>query len=182
LLEQRHVFIAAAVVRRGEEILLVRQQGQTDPVETWSLPGGVVESGELPTEALLREVREETGLILADVGRLLYVKTSVDPSSASRGTTFVFDLEIGDPPSDLRPADPDGHVREARFFEVADAIARLRRLPRRMMREPLIAHLLGDVQPGALWLYNHGAGDEVTLIGMVGVQRQMRLHELRGSL
>jgi ADP-ribose pyrophosphatase YjhB (NUDIX family) len=28
----------------------------------WNLPGGSVESGELPTEAVVREVKEETGL------------------------------------------------------------------------------------------------------------------------
>jgi 8-oxo-dGTP diphosphatase len=31
-------------------------------LDVWNLPGGSVESGELPTEAVIREVREETGL------------------------------------------------------------------------------------------------------------------------
>lgn len=29
--------------------------------DVWNLPGGGVENGELPTEAVIREVREETG-------------------------------------------------------------------------------------------------------------------------
>ena len=32
--------------------------------EGWSVPGGVCESLESPTEALIREVREELGLII----------------------------------------------------------------------------------------------------------------------
>lgn len=51
-----------AIVRneRGEILLIRRSDGGT-----WDLPGGAVEPGETPSEALLREVREETGL---DVG------------------------------------------------------------------------------------------------------------------
>jgi len=31
-------------------------------MDVWNLPGGGVESGELPTEAVVRETKEETGL------------------------------------------------------------------------------------------------------------------------
>ena len=48
-------------------------------IDAWNLPGGGVESGELPTEAVVREVREETGLEAA-VERLagVYGKTYKD--------------------------------------------------------------------------------------------------------
>jgi len=65
--------IVAALIRRGDEVLLVHQQGPDDSLLSWSLPGGVVEAGELLAEALIREVREETGLEVVDPGRLLYV-------------------------------------------------------------------------------------------------------------
>jgi 8-oxo-dGTP diphosphatase len=53
-----------AIVFRGREVLLIRRakpprQGQ------WSIPGGRVEWGETLIDAVQREVREETGCIIA---------------------------------------------------------------------------------------------------------------------
>ena len=45
------------VVFRGEELLLVREREGGG----WSLPGGWVDVGESPSEAVAREVREESG-------------------------------------------------------------------------------------------------------------------------
>jgi ADP-ribose pyrophosphatase YjhB (NUDIX family) len=46
-------------------------------MDAWNLPGGGIERGELPTEAVIREVKEETGLE-ADIERLLGVYGKVD--------------------------------------------------------------------------------------------------------
>jgi len=40
--------------------------------DAWNLPGGGIENGELPTEAVIREVKEETGLEV-EVKRLVGV-------------------------------------------------------------------------------------------------------------
>ena len=53
--------ISTAIVRRGTDVLMVLQRGPDDREPYWALPGGVVETGELANEALVREVREETG-------------------------------------------------------------------------------------------------------------------------
>lgn len=50
-----------AIIERGAHILLVRRANPPLAGE-WSIPGGLVETGETITGAVIREVREETGL------------------------------------------------------------------------------------------------------------------------
>ena len=68
--------IAQAVILRGDEVLLLLR---TSP-RAWELPGGAVEPGEAPEEAVVREVKEETGLEVR-IDRLLgrYRRTGFRP-------------------------------------------------------------------------------------------------------
>lgn len=59
----------SAVVRDGHGRLLLQQRTDNG---RWGLPGGAVEYGECVTDALRREVEEETGLVI-EVGRLIGV-------------------------------------------------------------------------------------------------------------
>lgn len=52
---------------RDSEVLLIRR-GNAPMRGRWSIPGGRVEPGETPAEAALREVREETGVIVGLAG------------------------------------------------------------------------------------------------------------------
>lgn len=53
--------VSAVIVDRDNRVLLVLR-GHEPAKGLWSLPGGSVEPGERMAEALVREVREETGL------------------------------------------------------------------------------------------------------------------------
>lgn len=56
-----------AVIVDGGRVLLVRRG--TEPLRgQWSLPGGLIELGEAMTDGLMREVREETGLVVETDG------------------------------------------------------------------------------------------------------------------
>ena len=59
-LRRPEVCVGAVVVRDGR-LLLVRR-GRGAAVGRWSVPGGRVEWGETLAEAVVRELREETGL------------------------------------------------------------------------------------------------------------------------
>ena len=53
---------AYAVVIEGDRILLTRISPVGYPAGTWTLPGGGVDHGESPHDAVVRELYEETGL------------------------------------------------------------------------------------------------------------------------
>ncbi|MGH9505490.1 MAG: NUDIX hydrolase [Terriglobales bacterium] len=55
------VLAVAGVIVRDARVLLI-QRGQPPAAGLWTLPGGAVEAGEPVRAALIREVREETGL------------------------------------------------------------------------------------------------------------------------
>jgi mutator protein MutT len=60
-MRQQRIPCVGAILTDGEQILLIRR-GHEPEAGRWSIPGGRVEPGETDQQALVREVREETGL------------------------------------------------------------------------------------------------------------------------
>jgi 8-oxo-dGTP diphosphatase len=151
------VHIAAAIVRDGDTLLLVRH-GAPGEEPYWSTPGGVLEEGELVTEGLAREVREETGLEIVDPGRVafvvqidnrrpLQVHESRGPGGGYLATVWTFDVARWT--GLVQPNDPDGFVREARFLPIEEAVGHLERIS---WQSPTVKYLRGELEPGALLL------------------------------
>ena len=50
------ISVKGVLIRRGHLLVLRNERGE------WELPGGRLDDGETPEEAVVREIREETGL------------------------------------------------------------------------------------------------------------------------
>ena len=61
--------VVAAIIRKGDRIFAT-QRGYGEFKDGWEFPGGKVEPGETPEEALIREIREELDADI-EVGSLL---------------------------------------------------------------------------------------------------------------
>ena len=92
----------ATRVREGEIEALMIQRGPNPPEwqGKWAFPGGFVDVGEDPLDAVLRELREETGVngrnptlldVLGSPGR--------DPRKHCVGLFYRVDVDVGSKPS-----------------------------------------------------------------------------------
>ena len=63
---QRPILAVSAAIMREGKVLVVRR-ARKPALNLYTMPGGVVETGETLTEAVTREVREETALEIAPV-------------------------------------------------------------------------------------------------------------------
>lgn len=71
----KQVFVAAIVLENSDGKILLSQRPEGKSMAgLWEFPGGKVEAGEAPEAALVREVREELGIEVAenDLGPLTF--------------------------------------------------------------------------------------------------------------
>ncbi|PCN48871.1 DNA mismatch repair protein MutT [Curtobacterium sp. 'Ferrero'] len=113
---------AYGVITEGERVLLARLR--FPDAGTWTLPGGGVEFDETVEQAVVREVREETGLEAA-VGPLLGVRHHIVPAErrihangrAMKAVQVVFRASVTG--GALRHEE-DGTTDEARWIPIAE--------------------------------------------------------------
>ena len=64
--QRPYLAVSAAIFRNGK--VLVVRRARKPALNLYTLPGGVVETGEALADAIMREVREETALEIEPVG------------------------------------------------------------------------------------------------------------------
>ncbi len=71
-----HITVKGIVVYGHKVLLLKRVRPSSDGLGYWELPGGGLDYGETPNQALIRELKEETGLSI-DVIKPAYTFTKI---------------------------------------------------------------------------------------------------------
>jgi ADP-ribose pyrophosphatase YjhB (NUDIX family) len=119
---------AYAVIVRDDQVLLCKLSKKVTKNELWTLPGGGVEHGEDPREAVVREVAEETGFT-ATVGENAQVFSAHMPDTWRRGRRVdAHSLRIvyeGWVPVDVpEPAvqEVDGSTERSAWCPIADVL------------------------------------------------------------
>jgi len=67
-MDSRNVLVVAAIIRKNGKFLIARrlEDGTPDSLK-WEFPGGKVNEGEYPKNALIREIKEELGIIIGNL-------------------------------------------------------------------------------------------------------------------
>ncbi len=125
---RRQRVAAYALLRRDDEVLLARIAPRIAP-DVWALPGGGVDHGEHPLDALRREIYEETGLH-AEPGRILDVYsthfTGARPDGLVEdyhGIGLIYEAEVLPQSRDVEPhvVDVGGSTEQAAWVPLEEA-------------------------------------------------------------
>jgi len=75
-----HITVKGVVIYHNKILVLKRTRPSSDGYGYWEFPGGGLEYGETPHQALIRELKEETGLDI-HILKPVYTFTAIRPDS-----------------------------------------------------------------------------------------------------
>jgi len=107
--------------------------------DVWSLPGGRLEPGEALTDCVVREVMEETGMLVAPV-ELVYIIDAHNLELDNHFLVHVFSCRVVNGVLRAPTEDPEEHVVDSRWVK-REEVARY--VTWSTYRDPLLAYLAG---------------------------------------
>jgi 8-oxo-dGTP diphosphatase len=105
--------VAGALIRHGDDGLVLVGNRRRDGSLDWTPPGGVIDPHEAIIDGLAREVLEETGLVVAGWAGLQYEVLVEAPGLGWRMRVEAW--EVAAVSGEVVLADPDRIVEEVRF-------------------------------------------------------------------
>ncbi|HEY9290236.1 MAG TPA: NUDIX hydrolase [Microlunatus sp.] len=138
-----------SIVFLDEAVLLVQDHDFFTHEPIWTLPSGGVEDGESPAVAAARELAEESGCQIDPSDLELIATSEVRENGRQLSQSWNFTATATDP--HLQPADPDGTVVDARWFDRPKAVELLSLHRYDPIREPAIRFL--NNERGLHWTF-----------------------------
>jgi 8-oxo-dGTP diphosphatase len=118
-MSKRFIEVAAALIKENNRVFLCLRNPGDHYGNLWEFPGGKIEDGETPAQAIVRELKEEVG-VTAKAGRVVARFFDEDPSLIIKVFLVRCRIISGEP----RPLD----CRDLGFFS-SQEIKKLRLAP-----------------------------------------------------
>lgn len=120
---ESHLGVYALVSAKGSTALVLKSRGPY--TGSWDLPGGKIEFGESPIQALAREIDEETGLQILTASPLANLSTCVSFENDNGEAVELHHIGIiftceATAPEALRHSGDDHDASEARWFPASE--------------------------------------------------------------
>jgi ADP-ribose pyrophosphatase YjhB (NUDIX family) len=101
--------VKALIINQNQEVLLVEHTYMAG----WHLPGGGVSPGETPKAAIIREVQEETGIVVKENPILFGIYTHVILGANDYPMLYIVKEFI-----QVSESKPNAEIKQARWFQI----------------------------------------------------------------
>lgn len=110
-----HLVVTAIILNENNEILISKRAGYKKHPNMWECCGGSVKSGESSLEGMLREIKEELGIVF-NKREAMYLKTIKSEENHDFKDLWVFKRNI----KDNEITKPDGEVIDTKWVKIEE--------------------------------------------------------------
>lgn len=108
----RHVVVDAIVVNEGK-ILIIKRAAHLTNGDKWAIPGGFLDRDETLEKAVIRELKEETGLVAKSVKLFKVIDDPARKNEDRQNVVFIYEVEAaGEIDFDRE------EISEAKWFDI----------------------------------------------------------------